>query len=49
MAKKIGRRDFIKKSAKIGISTALGSSVLYQVIGHSGCAPGEMVDMAVVA
>lgn len=49
MAKKIGRRDFIKKSAKIGISTALGGSVLYQVIGHSGCAPGEKVDMAVVA
>jgi len=48
MAKKIGRRDFIKKSAKIGISTVLGSSVFYQVIGHYGCAPGEKVDLAVV-
>ncbi|UCC38197.1 MAG: DUF362 domain-containing protein [Candidatus Aminicenantes bacterium] len=49
MTKKIGRRDFIKKSAKISLSTALGSSVFYQLIGHSGCAPGEKVDMAVVA
>lgn len=48
MAEKIGRRDFIKKSAKIGISTALGSSALYQLIGHSACAPGGKIDVGVV-
>ena len=40
MDKKIGRREFFKKSAKIGISAAVG-------YGFAACAPGEKAVPAV--
>jgi len=50
MAKKIGRREFVKKSAKIGFSAAVGSSVIYQLVDGSICAFGEeKIDIAVVS
>jgi len=50
MAKKIGRREFIKKSAKIGFSAAVGSSAIYQLVDGSICAFGEeKIDIAVVS
>lgn len=50
MAKKIGRREFVKKSAKIGISAAIGSSVIYELLDGSVHAFGkEKIDIAVVS
>ncbi|MBC8357944.1 MAG: DUF362 domain-containing protein [Candidatus Aminicenantes bacterium] len=50
MAKKIGRREFVKKSAKIGFSAAVGSSAIYQLVDGSICAFGEeKIDIAVVS
>ncbi len=49
MEEKIGRREFFKRGAKIGLSAVAGSSVLYQVIEGSVHAIGaEKIDVAVV-
>jgi uncharacterized protein (DUF362 family) len=48
MAKKIGRREFVKESAKIGISAAIGSSFIYGLMDRSVHAAGkDAVDIAV--
>jgi len=48
MAKKIGRREFVKESAKIGISAAIGSSFIYGLMDGSVHAVGkDAVDIAV--
>lgn len=50
MANKIGRREFVKKSAKIGFSAAVGSSAIYQLVDGSICTFGEeKIDIAVVS
>lgn len=49
MAKKIGRREFIKKSAQISVSAAVGSGVIYQIMNGSVRTFGnESVNIAVV-
>ena len=47
MAKKIGRREFVKKSAKIGISAAVGSSFIHSLLDGSVHAGHNTVDIAV--
>jgi uncharacterized protein (DUF362 family) len=48
MAKKIGRREFVKESAKIGISAAIGSSSIYGLMDGSVHAVGkDTVDIAI--
>ena len=50
MIKKIGRREFVKKTAKIGFSAAIGSSTIYQIMNSSPRAFGkENIDIAVVS
>jgi len=50
MTKKIGRREFVKKSTKIGFSTAIGSSFIYQLMdGSIHASAGEKIDIAVVS
>lgn len=50
MTKKIGRREFVKKTAKIGFSAAIGSSTIYQIMNSSPRAFGkENIDIAVVS
>lgn len=50
MARKIGRREFVKESAKIGFSTFVGSSVIFQLIDSSVFAFGkEKIDIVVVS
>lgn len=48
MSEKIGRRDFFKKSAKMGFSAALGSTFVSNLINGSYTFAGENVDIAVV-
>jgi len=49
MSEKIGRREFVKRSAKIGISAAIGSS-FYQLVDSSFYVYGkEKVDIAVIS
>ena len=49
MAKKIGRREFVKKSAKIGITAVLGTGVVSQIIeGSVRVFEGEHIDIGVV-
>jgi uncharacterized protein (DUF362 family) len=48
MARKIGRREFVRQSAKIGFSAALGSSVLYQLVDGS-LSGKKNIDIAVVS
>ncbi len=45
MAKKIGRREFVKSTAKIGISAVLGGSVISQF----SCSQAGMCDIAVAS
>ena len=45
MAKKIGRREFFKRTAKIGISAVVGGSVL----SHLSCSKAAECDIAVVS
>jgi len=49
MAQKIGRRDFVKKSASIGFSAVLGSSALYQLLDGPYAFGKEKVEVAVVS
>jgi uncharacterized protein (DUF362 family) len=50
MTVKIGRREFVKKSAKIGFSTAIGGSFIYQLMdGSIHASSGEKIDIAVVS
>lgn len=50
MTKKIGRREFVKKSAKVGLSAAVGSSFIYQLMdGSIRAFAGERVDIAVAS
>jgi uncharacterized protein (DUF362 family) len=45
MAKKIGRREFVKSTAKIGISAVLGGSIISQF----SCSQAGMCDIAVAS
>jgi uncharacterized protein (DUF362 family) len=45
MAKKIGRREFVKKTVKIGFSAMIGGSVL----SHFSCSQAAACDVAVVS
>ena len=48
MTKKIGRREFVKKSAKIGVSAALGSSSIFRLVdGSVHSSAGEKISIAV--
>jgi len=49
MTQKIGRREFVKQSAKIGFSVALSSSVFYQLVDGSYTLGKEKADVAVVS
>jgi uncharacterized protein (DUF362 family) len=49
MAKKIGRREFVKQSSRIGFSVALGGSVLYQLLDGPFAFGKEKVEVAVVS
>lgn len=49
MNEKIGRREFFKKSARIGVSAALGGTFISHLMDNSSYAfTGESVDIAVV-
>lgn len=49
MNEKIGRREFFKKSARIGVSAALGGTFISHLMNNSSYAfTGESVDIAVV-
>ena len=47
MAKKIGRRDFVKNTARIGLGFAAGGRLLYGRGGATTSHPGETVEVAV--
>ena len=50
MTRKIGRREFVKKSAKIGFSAAVGSSFIYELLNGSLHAfSKEKIDIAVIS
>ena len=47
MAKKIGRRDFVKNTARIGLGFAAGGRLLYGRGGATTPHPGETVEVAI--
>jgi len=50
MGKKIGRRDFLKNSAQLGLTAAVGGTVLSRLGGgmHAGASIANDIDIAVV-